>query len=112
MGQRLGYEIVIFPASAFRVAAGAVQQLYGEACAERRHVKEMLPQMMTRAALYDTIGYYDYEVLKRSPAPSCLILMDITLQHLGLSLDGMTCGAAVPSPCGQGYRIWVRRARR
>jgi methylisocitrate lyase len=66
-----GYELVIFPVSAFRVAAGAVQQFYGS-LRRNGHVKEMLPQMMTRAALYDTIGYYDYEALDTSIARTVL----------------------------------------
>jgi methylisocitrate lyase len=66
-----GFELVIFPASSFRVAAGAVQRFYASL---RRDgdVKEMLPEMMTRAALYDTIGYYDYEALDASIARSVL----------------------------------------
>jgi methylisocitrate lyase len=35
-------------------------------------VKEMLPEMMTRATLYDIIGYYDYEALDASIARSVL----------------------------------------
>jgi len=66
-----GFEIVIFPVSAFRVAAGAVQRFYGS-LHMNGHVKEMLPQMMTRAALYDTIGYYDYEALDTSIARTVL----------------------------------------
>ena len=66
-----GYEIVIFPASAFRVAAGAVQRFYASLRRDG-HVKEHLPQMMTRAALYDTIGYYDYEALDTSIARTVL----------------------------------------
>ena len=57
-----GYELVIFPASAFRVATGAVQRFYASLRRDG-HVKEHLPHMMTRAELYDTIGYYDYEAL-------------------------------------------------
>ena len=34
--------------------------------------REMLPDMMTRAALYDTIGYYDYEALDASIARTVL----------------------------------------
>jgi methylisocitrate lyase len=35
-------------------------------------VQDMLPDMMTRAALYDTIGYYDYEALDASIARTVL----------------------------------------
>jgi len=66
-----GYEIVIFPASAFRVAAGAVQRFYAS-LRKDGHVSEHLPQMMTRAALYDAIGYYDYEALDTSIARTVL----------------------------------------
>jgi methylisocitrate lyase len=66
-----GYEIVIYPASAFRVAIGAVQRFYASLRRDG-HVKEHLPQMMTRATLYDTIGYYDYEALDTSIARTVL----------------------------------------
>ncbi len=66
-----GFELVIFPASVFRVAAGAAQRFYGS-LRQQGHVREFLPQMMTRAALYDTIGYYDYEALDSSIARTVL----------------------------------------
>ena len=49
----------------------AVQRFYASL---HRHgdVKEMLPEMMTRAALYDTISYYDYEALDASIARTVL----------------------------------------
>jgi methylisocitrate lyase len=66
-----GFELVIFPVSSFRIAAGAVQRFYASL---RRNgdAEEMLSQMMTRAALYDTIGYYDYEALDASIARTVL----------------------------------------
>jgi methylisocitrate lyase len=67
----LGFELVIFPVSSLRVAAAAAQQLY-ETLRKDGHVQTMLPQMMTRAALYDTIGYYDYEALDSSIARTVL----------------------------------------
>jgi methylisocitrate lyase len=70
-----GYQIVIYPASAFRIAAGSVQRFYAS-LHQHGHVKEMLPQMMTRAALYDTIGYYDYEALDTSIAKTVLPQQD------------------------------------
>lgn len=57
-----GYEIVIFPVSAFRVASKAVQRFYASLKA-RGDVAEFLPDMMPRAELYDVIQYYDYETL-------------------------------------------------
>jgi methylisocitrate lyase len=66
-----GFELVIFPVSSFRIAAGAVQRFY-ESLHRNGDVKEMLPQMMTRAALYDIIGYYDYEALDASIARTVL----------------------------------------
>jgi methylisocitrate lyase len=66
-----GFELVIFPVSSFRIAAGAVQRFY-TSLHRNGDAKEMLPQMMTRATLYDTIGYYDYEALDASIARTVL----------------------------------------
>lgn len=66
-----GYELVIFPVSAFRVAARAMETFYGD-LKQKGHAQDMLPAMMTRAALYDIIGYYDYEALDTSIAKTVL----------------------------------------
>ncbi|MGQ7792496.1 methylisocitrate lyase [Faunimonas sp. B44] len=60
--RRFGYEVVIFPVSAFRVAARAMRDFY-VTLNEKGDVAEHLPRMMSRAELYDTIQYYDYETL-------------------------------------------------
>ncbi|NVO12497.1 MAG: methylisocitrate lyase [Rhodoplanes sp.] len=63
--EALGYKIVIWPVSSLRVAAKAQEDLY---TAIRRDggTKAMLPRMQTRAELYATIGYADYEALDAS----------------------------------------------
>lgn len=67
--QDFGYKIVIWPATSMRVAAGAMAELY-------RHLKQhgsaeaLLNKMPSRAELYDTIGYYDYEALDKGIARS------------------------------------------
>jgi methylisocitrate lyase len=66
-----GFELVIFPVSSFRIAAGAVERFYAS-LHRNGDAKEMLPQMMTRAALYDAISYYDYEALDASIARTVL----------------------------------------
>jgi methylisocitrate lyase len=64
-----GFKMVIWPVSSLRVAAKAVEQLYG--CLKREGgASSMLDQMQTRAELYETIGYYDYESLDASIARS------------------------------------------
>jgi methylisocitrate lyase len=69
--QALGYEVVIFPVSAFRIAARAMQDFY--ALLEREgHVGELLEEMMTRGELYSVLGYYDYEALDTSIAQTVL----------------------------------------
>lgn len=60
--RRLGYEIVIYPVSAFRVSSKAIRDFYAGLHAAGS-AEASLGQMMTRAELYDTIGYYDYEAL-------------------------------------------------
>ena len=66
-----GYEIVIYPVSSFRVASKAIRGFYGS-LKQRGDAVEYLPQMMTRAELYDTIKYYDYEAMDSSIASTRL----------------------------------------
>jgi methylisocitrate lyase len=61
----LGYKIVIWPVSSLRVAAKAQAELYA-AIARDGGAQAMLPRMQTRAELYATIGYADYEALDTS----------------------------------------------
>lgn len=63
--QNLGYKMVIWPVSALRVAAKAHEELYATLRSEG-WVKPMLDRMQTRAELYSTIGYHDYEALDSS----------------------------------------------
>ena len=63
--QEMGYRMVIWPVSAFRVANKAQERLYA---AIRRDggTQNMIGEMQTRAELYDTIGYHAYEALDSS----------------------------------------------
>ena len=63
--EAMGYRMVIWPVSAFRVANKAQERLFA---ALRRDggAQNMLDQMQTRAELYATIGYHDYEALDAS----------------------------------------------
>ena len=56
----LGYQLVIFPATALRAAAGAMRDALSALLAEGTQ-KNLLGKMQTRADLYDLIGYADYE---------------------------------------------------
>jgi methylisocitrate lyase len=60
--QAMGYRMVIWPVSALRVAAKAQEELYA---ALRRDggTHKQIERMQTRAELYQTIGYSDYEAL-------------------------------------------------
>jgi methylisocitrate lyase len=63
--QEMGYKMVIWPVSSLRVANKAQAQLYA---AIRRDggAQNMVDRMQTRAELYATIGYHDYEALDAS----------------------------------------------
>ncbi|MGE3248346.1 MAG: methylisocitrate lyase [Beijerinckiaceae bacterium] len=63
--QEMGYAMVIWPVSAMRVAAKAQEQLYA-ALAREGETRSQLDRMLTRADLYKTIGYHDYEALDAS----------------------------------------------
>ena len=59
------------PAAKLLPSAHAIERFYA-GLRRNGHVQDMLPDMMTRAALYDTIGYYDYEALDASIARTVL----------------------------------------
>jgi methylisocitrate lyase len=63
--EEMGYRMVIWPVSSLRVANKAQQDLYA---AIRRDggTHNMIDRMQTRAELYATIGYSDYEALDAS----------------------------------------------
>jgi len=67
--EALGYAMVIWPVSALRVAAKAHEELYA-AIRQTGWTKPMLDRMQTRAELYETIGYHDYEELDGTIAQS------------------------------------------
>jgi methylisocitrate lyase len=60
--ESLGYELVIYPVSALRVASRSMERFY-QSLSARGDVADFLPDMMTRAELYERIGYFDYEKL-------------------------------------------------
>ncbi len=67
--QEFGFKMVIWPVSSLRVAAKAMGDLYAELKAKGT-AEAMLDRMQTRAELYETIGYSDYENLDTSVAAS------------------------------------------
>jgi methylisocitrate lyase len=63
----LGYRIVIFPMTAFRVMMKAITETLLE-LKESGTQRALLPRMQTRAELYDLMRYADYERLDRAIA--------------------------------------------
>jgi len=61
----LGYRLILFPVSALRVALKAVEGLFAE-LARAGHQKSHIPQMLTRAELYEVLGYTGYEERDKS----------------------------------------------
>jgi methylisocitrate lyase len=68
---RLGYKMVIWPVSALRVAARAMEAFYGE-LGRAGSQAAWLERMQTRRELYELIGYHDYEALDDAIARSVL----------------------------------------
>ena len=62
-----GCKVVIWPVSSLRVAAKAMQDMYAE-LAGKETLIDHLDAMQTRAQLYETIGYHDFEALDDSVA--------------------------------------------
>jgi methylisocitrate lyase len=63
--EAMGYKMVIWPVSAFRVANKAQAKLYATLKRDGG-AQALLEQMQTRAELYDLIGYHQYEALDAS----------------------------------------------
>ncbi len=63
--EALGCKIAIWPASSLRIAAKAVAGMYAH-LAEADSLEALLDDMQTRAELYRTIGYSDFEALDAS----------------------------------------------
>jgi methylisocitrate lyase len=63
--EAMGYKMVIWPVSSLRVANQAQADLYA-AIARDGGTHNMVDRMQTRAELYATIGYHDYEALDAS----------------------------------------------
>ena len=63
--EAMGYAMVIWPVSHLRVAAKAWEALYTQVAAEGG-THGAVDRMQTRAELYATIGYHDYEELDAS----------------------------------------------
>jgi methylisocitrate lyase len=66
---RLGYKVVIWPVTALRVAARAMEETYAQ-LARHGTQEGLLDRMQSRRELYDLIGYEDYEALDGSIARS------------------------------------------
>ena len=60
----MGYALVIFPMTAFRVAMKAVEEAYAELRATGTQ-RGFVGRMQTRQELYDLVRYRDYEALDR-----------------------------------------------
>ncbi|ABL71069.1 isocitrate lyase/phosphoenolpyruvate mutase family protein [Paracoccus denitrificans] len=69
--QELGYDMVIWPVSSLRVANKAQERFYA-ALARDGATTAMLPEMQTRAQLYELIGLNAFEALDASIAQSVL----------------------------------------
>jgi methylisocitrate lyase len=61
----MGYRLILFPLTAFRVAMKAAEEALADLKANG-HQKSSLPRMQTRAELYDLLGYTGYEARDRA----------------------------------------------
>jgi methylisocitrate lyase len=56
----MGYRMVLYPLTAYRVALRAAERALAR-LRDQGHQRDLLPEMLTRAELYDLLGYQDYE---------------------------------------------------
>ncbi len=66
-----GYRIALFPVSALRVAAKAMERLYRTLVTEET-TRGLIGEMQTRAELYELLGYFAYEEFDATLARSTL----------------------------------------
>jgi methylisocitrate lyase len=57
---KLGYRMVLYPVTTFRAAMRAAEETLRD-IRDKGHQRDRLPQMLTRAELYDLLGYSGYE---------------------------------------------------
>ena len=61
----MGYAMVLYPLTAFRAAMKAAEETL-RLLRDHGHQKDAVPRMMTRAELYDVLGYDGYEARDRA----------------------------------------------
>jgi len=61
----MGYRMVLYPLTAFRVALRAAQETLGQLL-NLGHQREAIPRMLTRAELYELLDYSGYEERDRA----------------------------------------------
>jgi methylisocitrate lyase len=61
----MGYRLILYPLTAFRAAMRAAEETLANLY-QAGHQRESVPRMMTRAELYDLLGYTDYEARDRA----------------------------------------------
>jgi methylisocitrate lyase len=60
----MGYRMVLYPLTAFRAAMQAAKDTLADLL-QKGHQRDRVPQMLTRAELYDLLGYSGYEARDR-----------------------------------------------
>ncbi len=61
----MGYRMVLYPVTALRAALRAAQETLADIL-HKGHQRDRLPQMLSRAELYDLLGYTGYEARDRA----------------------------------------------
>ncbi|MBP1155565.1 MULTISPECIES: methylisocitrate lyase [unclassified Paenibacillus] len=69
--EQWGYKMVIYPVTALRIAAHAIQEVF-RAIQQTGTQAEYVQAMQTRKQLYETIGYFSYEELDNRIAKTVL----------------------------------------
>ena len=66
-----GFKMVIWPATSLRATAKVLEELYAT-IARDGSAEAFLPRLQTRAGIYETIRYHEYEELDGSIVKSLL----------------------------------------
>ena len=97
--REMGYSMVIWPVSSFRMAAKAAADLYA-AIARDGGTHAMIDRMQTRAELYEAIGLHQYEALDASIVQTVIPQS----QNRGLGLTAPAGPGQSPGPASTEFR--------
>jgi methylisocitrate lyase len=96
--EEMGYNLVIFPVTAFRAMMKAVERTFKQ-LKEKGSQKEMLDSLMTREEFYELIDYYKYERADKKALKEGRKVMGSAIRSTRSSTQGLSPAKNTPERC-------------